>query len=50
MAAMKTPFRETVKSEMPKEWFNPSKPHTHYAIEDAAEQGNLFFRIREAID
>ena len=42
MALLKTPFRETVKSNMPKDWFNKDTEHTHIAIDDAIEQGNLF--------
>jgi len=41
MALLGTPFKETVKSNMPKEWF-PETKHTHIAVEDAREQGLLF--------
>ncbi len=27
----------------------PAKPHTHVAVEDAREQGRLFFNIRAAL-
>lgn len=47
MAALDTPFHETSKRTMPKDWFGPSK-HSHIALEDALEQGELFFRMREA--
>ncbi len=50
MAAMKTEFKKTVKPEMPTDWFMESKPHTHDALEDAEEQGYLFFRIREDLN
>jgi hypothetical protein len=30
-----------VKRNMPKRWFGP-EPHTHVALDDAIEQGELF--------
>lgn len=44
MAVLKTPFRETTKRTMPKRWFSESK-HTHVALDDALEQGELFMNI-----
>jgi len=44
MAVLKTPWRETVKRNMPKQWFGPHK-HTHKALDDAIEQGVLFCNI-----
>lgn len=44
MAVMKTGFKETTKKNMPKRWFPQSK-HTHVALEDAIEQGELFMNI-----
>jgi hypothetical protein len=41
MALLKTEYRETVKKNMPKSWFDPL-PHTHVALDDAIEQGALF--------
>lgn len=41
MAMLKTPYRESVKRNMPKHWFDPM-PHTHIALDDAKEQGLLF--------
>jgi hypothetical protein len=41
MSLMRTPYRETMKTKMPKEWFG-SQPHTHKALDDAIEQGELF--------
>jgi DNA polymerase III alpha subunit (gram-positive type) len=34
-------FRDTVKTVMPKHWFD-DLPHTHEALDDAKEQGALF--------
>jgi len=34
-------FRGTSKRSMPKRWF-PESPHTHVALDDAIEQGQLF--------
>lgn len=47
MAKLGTPFRETVKRTMPREWFSEPK-HTHVALEDAIEQGELFIRMLKA--
>lgn len=47
MATLGTPWRETVKKNMPKEWFGPHK-HTHESLDDAIEQGHLFCNILAA--
>lgn len=39
-ATMKIPFRRCVKKNFPKKWFT-NRPHTHVAIDDAIEQGEL---------
>lgn len=44
MAVLKTDFRESTKRNMPKHWFSTAK-HTHIAIDDAIEQGELFINI-----
>ncbi|MEU4161073.1 3'-5' exoribonuclease [Actinoplanes sp. NPDC026670] len=41
MALLGTEYRATVKRTMPRSWFEKS-PHTHVALDDAIEQGNLF--------
>lgn len=41
MAMLKKGYRESVKRNMPKRWFDPL-PHTHQALDDAIEQGALF--------
>jgi hypothetical protein len=41
MALLKCGYRESVKRNMPKRWFDPT-PHTHVALDDALEQGALF--------
>jgi len=41
MALLKLGYRESVKRNMPKRWFDPM-PHTHVALDDALEQGALF--------
>ena len=41
MALLKTEYRDSVKRNMPKRWFDPV-PHTHRALDDALEQGVLF--------
>jgi hypothetical protein len=41
MALLKQEYRESVKRNMPRRWFDPL-PHTHRALDDAVEQGALF--------
>lgn len=41
MATLCTDFRNTVKRNMPADWFD-AQPHTHVALDDALEQGALF--------
>jgi hypothetical protein len=41
MAMLKKGYRESVKRNMPKRWFD-KLPHTHLALDDAIEQGALF--------
>jgi hypothetical protein len=47
MAVLGTDFRGTAKRAMPREWFSPAK-HTHVALDDAIEQGELWFAMRRA--
>ena len=41
MGLMGTGYRESVKRNMPREWFD-QLPHTHVALDDAIGQGALF--------
>ena len=47
MAMLRTPFRATVKKAFPEKWKNVSK-HTHVALDDAREQGDLFLEMLKA--
>ena len=44
MVAMGAGYRATAKSSLPKHWRPPAR-HTHVAVEDAIEQGELFMNI-----
>ncbi len=44
MVALKGDFRDAVKRNMPRAWFD-ELPHTHVALDDAVEQGALFCNI-----
>ena len=44
MVAMGAGYRATAKSSLPKHWRPPAK-HTHVAVEDAIEQGELLMNI-----
>jgi hypothetical protein len=41
MSLMHTPYRDSVKRNMPARWFD-DLPHTHVALDDAIGQGALF--------
>jgi hypothetical protein len=41
MALLHTEYRRSLKRAMPKRWFS-NRPHTHVALDDAIEQGELF--------
>lgn len=42
MAMLKKPYRQSTKKHMPSRWFNKNTKHTHHALDDAMEQGELF--------
>ena len=41
MVMLRKDYRRSVKSAMPRRWFD-ELPHTHVALDDALEQGSLF--------
>lgn len=47
MALLGTDYRDSVKRNMPKEWFD-NLPHTHVALDDAKGQGTLFCNMLAA--
>ncbi len=49
-AILHIPFRHMVKGRMPKAWFADGPAHTHKAVEDAEEQGRLFFKMLDHYD
>ncbi|MGA0058227.1 MAG: 3'-5' exoribonuclease domain-containing protein [Planctomycetota bacterium] len=49
MAILGTEFRKTAKRFMPRDWFD-QKQHSHRALEDAIEQGQLFCNMLAARD
>jgi hypothetical protein len=49
MIALNEQFRNSTKRNMPKRWFSGCGKHTHVAIDDAIEQGILFFNIKKEI-
>lgn len=49
MAKLNKPYRDCTKKNMPRRWFS-SKKHTHNALHDAIEQGELFCNmLREGL-
>jgi hypothetical protein len=44
MAALGTNYRESVKRNMPRDWFE-KRPHSHVALDDAIGQGVLFCNV-----
>ena len=49
MAALGCTYRNATKRNFPKRWFSPGKPHTHVALDDAIEQGEMFVRILDEV-
>lgn len=45
MALLKRGYRESTKRNYPEAWFPKSKKHTHVALDDAIEQGEIFCRM-----
>ena len=45
MVALRVGYRDVGKRSMPKRWFPPGRPHTHVALDDAIEQGEMFVNI-----
>jgi len=45
MAMLGTNFKETNKGSFPKRWRPKNMPHTHLAIDDAKEQGQVFINM-----
>lgn len=46
MVMLRQDYRQTVKRNMPRRWFD-NLPHTHVALQDAIEQGVLFCNMLE---
>jgi hypothetical protein len=44
MAVLRTDYRRATKRNMPRRWLPPRR-HTHVALDDALEQGELFCRM-----
>jgi hypothetical protein len=42
MALLRQPLTRSRKPQMPREWFDPSTPHTHRAVDDALGHAMLF--------
>ncbi|MCA8963565.1 MAG: exonuclease [Planctomycetes bacterium] len=47
MAVLKRDYRDCVKNALPKEWWADNR-HSHVALEDAREQGEMFCKILSA--
>jgi hypothetical protein len=47
MALLRTEYRQSVKRNLPREWFD-DLPHTHRALDDARGQGALFCNMLAA--
>ncbi len=47
MSLLNLPYRKCGKRSFPKDWFNPKAKHTHVALDDAIEQGEIFCKMKE---
>jgi len=45
MAKLGVEYRAVTKRKMPRDWFSNTKKHTHVALDDAIEQGELFIKM-----
>jgi len=45
MALLKSDYRRSSKRCLPKHWFSKELPHTHGALDDALEQGEMFMNM-----
>ena len=45
MAMRRLEYRRSGKQYLPKRWFSEQRPHTHVALDDAREQGELFMHM-----
>ena len=43
------PYRESVKSSLPKKWARERPRHTHEADQDALEQGHIFLQLQQCL-
>jgi hypothetical protein len=48
MAKMNCGYRDAVKRNMPKEWFDKKLKHNHTGLADCIEQAGLFFAMRNS--
>lgn len=50
MALLKKPYRKCTKKSMPKSWFDKCFKHSHVAVEDAIEQGQIFCNMMRQLE
>jgi len=48
MATLGLEYRESAKRNFPRDWFSAGKRHTHVALDDAIEQGEMFMNMLAA--
>ena len=49
MSLMRSEYRAASKRRMPKQWFSATRKHTHVALDDAIEQGELLCNMLEKL-
>lgn len=49
MALLRVGYRDSTKRRMPRRWFD-DLPHTHFALDDAIEQGALFCNMLKELN
>lgn len=47
MTLLQKNYSDSAKKRFPKHWFDPSLPHNHNALDDAREQGYIFFQMKK---
>jgi hypothetical protein len=49
MVALQSRYNDAAKRNMPRRWFKSGTQHSHLALDDAKEQGQLFWEIRREL-
>lgn len=49
MCLLNRNYHDSTKRRFPRSWFDPKLKHTHNALDDAREQGHIFFAMKKVL-